>query len=63
MNVETELPETLFNEMRRFVDLNTDSDQHSFISSALTNFLFQNGSEDRAVLESYLNDIFNQSPS
>ena len=61
MNLETELPETLFNEMRNFLESNPDSDQHNFINSALTTFLFKNGYEERDVVENYLNDLFNQS--
>ncbi|MEB3159003.1 MAG: DUF2811 domain-containing protein, partial [Synechococcus sp.] len=30
------------------------------MSSALANFLFQNGSSDRAVTERYLNDLFSR---
>jgi len=57
VNLETEMPETLFTEMRNFIESDPHSDQYSFISSALINFLFQNGCEDRFVLESYLNDV------
>tara|TARA_Y100001968_G_C19197954_1_gene638492 strand:- start:32 stop:232 length:201 start_codon:yes stop_codon:yes gene_type:complete len=63
MNLETEIPETLFNEMKGFIDSNPQLNQSIFISAALTNFLFQNGCEDRSVLENYLNDVFDQSPS
>ena len=63
MNIETEMSEILFNEMKDFIASNPESDQYSFIRSALNNFLFQNGCEDRRVIESYLNDVFDQSPS
>ena len=63
MNLETEIPETLFKEMKSFIETNPESDQFTFISSALTNFLFQNGCEERSVLENYLNDVFEHSPS
>ncbi|MFL0774277.1 MAG: DUF2811 domain-containing protein, partial [Prochlorococcus sp.] len=33
-------------------------DQYRVMSSALANFLFQNGCGDRAVTERYLNDLF-----
>ena len=61
MTLETEISEILFNEMHSFIELNPESDQYSFISSALSYFLFQNGSEDIGVLKSYLNDLLDQS--
>ena len=63
MNLETEIPESLYNEMKDYIKENPESDQYRFISCAVTNFLFQNGCEDRSVLESYLNDVFAKSPS
>ena len=62
MKIETEMPESLFNEMKAFIESNPESDQYSFISSALNNFLYKNGCDDRRVAESYLNNVFNQSP-
>ncbi len=63
MNIETEIPEILFKEMKDFIESKSDHDQYSFITSALNNFLYKNGCEDRKVAERYLNDVFNQSPS
>ena len=63
MNIETEIPEPLFNEMNDFIESNLKLDQTSFIGSALTNFLFENGCEDRTLLDIYLNEIFDKSPS
>jgi len=57
------MPETLFKEMNDFIESNPDSDQYSFIKSALTNFLFKNGCKDRRVTENYLDDILGNSPS
>ena len=45
--------------MKDFISGNENWDQSKLISSAIANFLFQNGSNDRAVTEKYLNDIFN----
>ena len=61
MKIETEMPEILFKEMKDFIESNPESDQYSFIKSALTNFLFKNGCKDRRVAETYLDDIFAQS--
>ena len=58
MNLETEIPEILFKKMQDFIESSPEVDQHSFISSALNNFLFKNGCEDRQVIDSYLNDVF-----
>ena len=61
ISLEAEVPEALYVGMKDFIDGNKNWDQSKLISSAIANFLFQNGSEDRAVTEKYLNDIFNLS--
>ena len=57
--LEAEVPEALYVGMKDFICGNENWDQSKLISSAIANFLFQNGSDDRAVTERYLNDIFN----
>ena len=59
ISLEAEVPEALYIGMKDFINGNEKWDQSKLISSAIANFLFQNGSEDRAVTEKYLNDIFN----
>tara|TARA_Y100001968_G_scaffold322087_1_gene357562 strand:+ start:72 stop:350 length:279 start_codon:yes stop_codon:yes gene_type:complete len=59
INLEAEVPEALYAGMKDFITSNDEWDQSKLISSAIANFLFQNGSGDRAVIEKYLNDIFN----
>ena len=59
ISLEAEVPEALYVGMKDFISSNEKWDQSNLISSAIANFLFQNGSEDRAVTEKYLNDIFN----
>ena len=59
ISLEAEVPEALYVGMKDFISVNENWDQSKLISSALANFLFQNGSDDRAVTEKYLNDIFN----
>ena len=49
--------------MKDFIESKSDYDQYTFITSALNNFLYKNGCDDRKVAEKYLNDVFNQSPS
>ncbi len=61
ISLEAEVPEALFVGMKDFIRINEQWDQSKLISSAIANFLFQNGSEDRAVTEKYLNDVFNLS--
>mgnify|MGYP002882682601 CR=1 FL=1 len=61
VSLEAEIPEALYDGMKSFIAANPQWDQYVLISSALANFLFQNGCTDRAVTERYLNDIFNLS--
>tara|TARA_Y100001968_G_scaffold178965_1_gene163781 strand:+ start:1146 stop:1424 length:279 start_codon:yes stop_codon:yes gene_type:complete len=63
ISLEAEVPEALYVGMRDFISGNDEWDQSRLVSSAIANFLFQNGSCDRAVVEKYLNDIFNLSDS
>ncbi len=59
ISLEAEVPEALYLGMKDFISGNENWDQSKLISSAIANFLFQNGSDDRAITEKYLNDIFN----
>ena len=59
ISLEAEVPEALYVGMKDFLCGNENWDQSKLISSAIANFLFQNGSDDRAVTEKYLNDLFN----
>ena len=61
ISLEAEVPEALYVGMKDFISSNEKWDQSKLISSAIANFLFQNGSDDRAVTEKYLNDVFNLS--
>tara|TARA_Y100001968_G_C19234558_1_gene656210 strand:+ start:627 stop:893 length:267 start_codon:yes stop_codon:yes gene_type:complete len=61
INLEFEIPEVLYKGMREFLGGHPDIDQYVVLSSALANFLYQNGCSDRAVIERYLNDLFNLS--
>ena len=63
VSLEAEIPEELYKGMKDFIGTNTQWDQYRLMSSALANFLFQNGSQDRAVTERYLNDLFNLADS
>ena len=58
ISLEAEVPEALYAGMKDFINGNKNWDQSKLISSAIASFLFQNGSDDRAVAEKYLNDVF-----
>ena len=58
ISIETEIPEALYKGMKEFIGVNPQWDQYRVMSSALANFLFQSGSNDRAVTERYLSDLF-----
>ena len=58
ISFEAEIPEILYKGMKEFIGSNPQWDQYRVMSSALANFLFQSGCDDRAVTEQYLNDIF-----
>ena len=60
VSMEAEVPEVLFRGMKDFICAHTHWDQYRVMSSALAHFLFQNGCEDRAVTERYLDDLFIQ---
>ena len=63
VSLETELSETLYNTMKDFVLSNPTWDQYKLINSALATFLVQNGCNDDAVSEMYLNQLFTPSKS
>ena len=58
VSLETEIPEVLYRGMKDFIGDNPTWDQYRVMSSALAHFLFQNGCDDRAVTERYLDDLF-----
>ena len=58
VSMEAEIPEVLYRGMKAFIGEHPSWDQYQVMSSALANFLFQNGCEDRAVTERYLDDLF-----
>ena len=61
MSLETEIPELLFSEMKDFIESSSDLDRQSFINSALTDFLLQNGCQVKYLRESYLKYLLNHS--
>tara|TARA_Y100001933_G_scaffold265185_1_gene336614 strand:+ start:12599 stop:12844 length:246 start_codon:yes stop_codon:yes gene_type:complete len=59
ISLETELSESLYNNMKDFVLKNPKWDQYQLINSAIATFLVQNGCSDSNVTELYLNQLFN----
>ena len=59
MKLEAEIPEVLYTEMKDFIGSNSNWDHDSLMSSALVNFLFQNGSKDTEVKDSFVQELFN----
>ena len=61
VSMEAEIPEVLYCGMKDFIGLNPSWDQYQLISSAIAQFLVQNGCTHRAVTERYLDDLFRRS--
>ena len=61
VSMEAEIPEVLYRGMKDFIGLNPRWDQYRLLSSAIAQFLVQNGCTDRAVTERYLDDLFMRS--
>ena len=61
VSLEAEIPEVLYRGMKDFIGDHPTWDQYRVMSSALAHFLFQNGSDSRAVSERYLDDLFMRS--
>jgi hypothetical protein len=61
VSMEAEIPEVLYRGMKEFIGDHPHWDQYRLMSSALAHFLFQNGCNDRAVTERYLDDLFSRS--
>ena len=51
MCIRDRIPELLFSEMKDFIESSSDFDRQSFINSALTDFLLQNGCQVKQLKE------------
>jgi hypothetical protein len=58
VSVENQFPEDLYDAMREFVRVHPQWDQYRLMQAALAGFLFQHGSQDRAVARHYLDGLF-----
>ena len=52
------MPELLYDGMRQYLSNHPEWDQYRLVTSALANFLFQNGCADQCVTQHYLNGLF-----
>ena len=58
VSIENQFPEDLFDAMREFVRVHPQWDQYRLMQAALAGFLFQQGSQDRAVARHHLDGLF-----
>ena len=58
ISLEAEVPELLYDGMREYLSNHPEWDQYRLVTSALANFLFQNGCADQCVTQHYLNGLF-----
>ena len=61
MSLETGIPEVRFTEMQDLIESSSDFDRRSFINSALTDFLLQNGCQVKHLKDSYSKYLLNHS--
>ena len=57
ISLEAEVPELLYDGMRQYLSNHPEWDQYRLVTSALANFLFQNGCNDQCVTKHYLNGL------
>ena len=58
VSLRAEVPETLLEAMRVFIQNHPNWDQYRLFQAALAGFLVQHGSQDRAVTRCYLANLF-----
>ena len=58
ISLEAEVPELLYDGMRQYLSNHPEWDQYRLVTSALANFLFQNGCADQCVTQHYLKGLF-----
>lgn len=58
VSLRAEVPASLLEAMRTFLDHHPNWDQYRLFQAALAGFLVQQGSRDRAVIRCYLANLF-----
>ena len=59
ITLSIEIPETVYKAMQQYLDVHPAWDQDRAMQAAMSLFLLQNGSSDRAVSRVYLDTLFN----
>ncbi|TAE58352.1 MAG: DUF2811 domain-containing protein [Nostocales cyanobacterium] len=58
VNILTEIPETLHESLKGYLETHPDWDQNRVLTAALSLFLLQNGESDRYAARVYLETLF-----
>ena len=58
VSVENQMPEDLHRAMAAFIADHPQWDQYRLVQAAIAGFLFQQGCQDRAVAQHYLQGLF-----
>ncbi|WP_353932977.1 DUF2811 domain-containing protein [Okeanomitos corallinicola TIOX110] len=58
VNILTEIPETLHESLKKYLETHPDWDQNRVLTAALSLFLLQNGDSDRYAARVYLETLF-----
>lgn len=58
VNIFTEIPESLHESLRNYLEKHPDWDENRVLTAALSLFLLQNGESDRSAARVYLETLF-----
>ncbi|ABA24512.1 DUF2811 domain-containing protein [Anabaena sp. FACHB-709] len=58
VSIFTEIPETLHDSLKNYLETHPDWDQNRVLTAALSLFLLQNGDSDRRAARVYLETLF-----
>lgn len=61
VSIFTEIPETLHESLKNYLETHPDWDENRVLTAALSLFLLQNGDSDRRAARVYLETLFHQS--
>jgi Protein of unknown function (DUF2811) len=61
VNIFTEIPESLHESLKTYLETHPDWDQNRVLTAALSLFLLQNGESDRGAARVYLETLFHHS--
>ncbi|MBK1988360.1 DUF2811 domain-containing protein [Sphaerospermopsis aphanizomenoides BCCUSP55] len=60
VSIFTEIPDTLNESLKNYLETHPDWDQNRVLTAALSLFLLQNGDSDRCAARIYLETLFHQ---